>query len=124
MAKREVANQYVGSLLGFTWTFVQPVVMILVFWVVFSVGFRVQPKNDVPFVVWLTAGMAIWFVFADIINGSSGLILSHSHLVKKTLFQSHILPVIKIVSSLIMSPHKSLQEGYLLNKFYKLVQCS
>lgn len=101
MAKREVANQYVGSLLGFTWTFVQPVVMILVFWVVFSVGFRVQPKNDVPFVVWLTAGMAIWFVFADIINGSSGLILSHSHLIKKTLFHSQILPIIKVVSSLI-----------------------
>ena len=101
MAKREVANQYVGSLFGFTWTFVQPVVMILVFWIVFSVGFRVQPKNDVPFVVWLTAGMAIWFVFADIINGSSNLIVSHSHLIKKTLFHSQILPIIKIVSSLI-----------------------
>ena len=101
MAKREVVNQYVGSFLGFTWTFIQPVVMIIVFWVVFSVGFKVQPKNDVPFVVWLTAGMAIWFVFADIINGSSGLILSNSHLIKKTLFHSQILPVVKIVSSII-----------------------
>jgi len=101
MAKREVVNQYIGSFLGFTWTFIQPVVMILVFWVVFSVGFKVQPKHDVPFVVWLTAGMAIWFVFADIINGSAGLILSHSHLIKKTLFHSQILPVVKIVSSII-----------------------
>ena len=48
MAKREMANQYVGSLLGFIWTFINPVVMIFVFWVVFSVGFRVQPKKDVP----------------------------------------------------------------------------
>ena len=101
MAKREVANQYVGSLLGFIWTFINPMVMIFVFWVVFSVGFRVQPKNDVPFVVWLTAGMAVWFVFADIVNGSSGLIVSNAHLIKKTLFHSHILPVIKMVSCLI-----------------------
>jgi len=101
MAKREVATQYVGSLLGFIWTFINPMVMIFVFWVVFSVGFRVQPKNDVPFVVWLTAGMAAWFVFAEIVNGSAGVIISNAHLIKKTLFHSHILPVIKIIACLI-----------------------
>jgi len=101
MAKREVATQYVGSLLGFVWTFINPLVMIFVFWVVFSVGFRVQPTNNVPFVVWLTAGMAIWFVFSDIVNGSAGTIVANAHLIKKTLFHSQILPVIKIVSCLI-----------------------
>lgn len=101
MAKREVATQYVGSLLGFTWTFIQPLVMIFVFWVVFSVGFRVQPTNNVPFVVWLTAGMAAWFVFAEIVNGSAGAVVSNAHLIKKTLFQSQILPVIKIASCLV-----------------------
>ena len=88
MAKREVATQYVGSLLGFIWTFINPMVMIFVFWIVFSIGFRVQPKNDVPFVVWLTAGMAGWFVFAEIVNGSAGTIVSNAHLIKKTLFHS------------------------------------
>jgi len=101
MARREVAAQYVGSLLGFIWTFIHPLIMIFVFWVVFSVGFRVRPMNDVPFVVWLTAGMAAWFLFADIINGSAGAVVSNSHLIKKTVFPSQILPVVKIVSSLI-----------------------
>ena len=101
MAKREVATQYVGSLLGFIWTFISPMVMIFVFWVVFSIGFRIKPTNDVPFVVWLTAGMAAWFVFADIVNGCTGAMVSNSHLIKKTLFHSQILPVIKIVSCLI-----------------------
>jgi lipopolysaccharide transport system permease protein/teichoic acid transport system permease protein len=101
MAKREVATKYIGSLLGFLWTFINPLVMIFVFWVVFSVGFKVQPTKNVPFVVWLTAGMAAWFVFADIINGSANVIVSNAHLIKKTLFHSQILPVIKIVSFLI-----------------------
>jgi len=101
MAKREVATQYVGSLLGFIWTFIHPMAMITVFWVVFSVGFKVQPASNVPFIVWLTAGMAAWFVFADIVNGSAGVILSNAHLIKKTLFQSQILPVVKIASCLI-----------------------
>jgi lipopolysaccharide transport system permease protein/teichoic acid transport system permease protein len=101
LAKREVITQYVGSFLGFIWTIINPMAKIFIFWVVFSVGFRVQPKNDVPFVVWLTAGMSIWFVFADIVNGSAGLIVANTHLVKKTLFHSQILPVIKVVSCLI-----------------------
>jgi len=101
MAKREVATQYIGSLLGFIWTFISPAATIFIFWVVFSVGFKVQPANDVPFVVWLTTGMAAWFVFTDIVNGSAGTIVSNAHLIKKTLFHSHILPVIKIIACLI-----------------------
>jgi lipopolysaccharide transport system permease protein/teichoic acid transport system permease protein len=100
MAKREVASDYIGSFLGAIWTFVRPLVMIAVFWFVFSVGFKAKPLNDVPFVVWLTAGIAPWFVFADIINGSTTSIVGNSNLIKKTLFQSQILPVIKIVSCL------------------------
>ncbi|RTZ95285.1 MAG: ABC transporter permease [Deltaproteobacteria bacterium] len=101
MARREVVSQYVGSLLGFIWTFINPLVLILVLWVVFSVGFRTKPLNNVPFVVWLTAGMSPWFVFSEIVTGSAGVIVSHAHLIKKTLFYSQILPVIKIVSCLI-----------------------
>lgn len=101
MAKREVATQYAGSVLGFIWTFIHPLIMIFVFWMVFSVGFRVKPMNDVPFVVWLTAGMAAWFVFADIVNGSAGAVVSNAPLIKKTVFPSQILPVVRIVSGLI-----------------------
>ncbi|HOP47207.1 MAG TPA: ABC transporter permease [Desulfobacteraceae bacterium] len=100
LARREVASHYIGSLLGFIWAFINPMVMIFIFWLVFSIGFRIKPANDVPFVVWLAAGMSAWFVFADIINGSVGLIVSNAHLIKKTMFYSQILPVIKIISSL------------------------
>ncbi len=102
MAKREVATQYVGSLLGFIWTFIHPAAMIFVFWVVFSIGFRVQPVNNVPFVVWLTAGMAAWFAFSDIVSRSAHAIVGNAHLIKKTLFHTQILPVVKIASALIM----------------------
>ncbi|MDH4316857.1 MAG: ABC transporter permease [Desulfobulbaceae bacterium] len=98
MAKREVARRYVGSFLGIVWTLIHPMMMIFVFWFVFSRGFRVQPVGDVPFVVWLTAGMAPWFLFADIINGSSMIIIEHANLIKKTLFPVQILPFIKLVS--------------------------
>jgi lipopolysaccharide transport system permease protein len=101
MAKREVAAQYIGSFLGFLWTFINPAVMIFVFWFVFSVGFKSQPMHNVPFVVWLTAGMAAWFIIADIITGSVSVVVAYAPLVKKTLFKPQILPVVKIVSCLV-----------------------
>jgi lipopolysaccharide transport system permease protein/teichoic acid transport system permease protein len=101
LAKREVSSQYIGSLLGILWAFIHPLTMILVFWFIFSVGFRVKPLNDVPFVVWLTAGMAPWFYFAGIINGSVSVVVANANLVKKTIFPSEVLPVVKIISNLV-----------------------
>lgn len=100
LSKREIASQYIGSMLGIVWTFIQPAVMIFVFWFVFSVGFKTKPMNDVPFAVWLTAGMAPWFVFSDIVVKSAGAIVGYSHLIKKSVFPSQILPVVKVLSSM------------------------
>lgn len=101
MAKREIAAQYVGSFLGFVWTFIKPLVMICVFWFVFSVGFRSRPMADVPFVVWLAAGLAPWFCFSDIVMSSTGAVVGNAPLIKKTLFPSQILPIVKLLSGLI-----------------------
>lgn len=98
MARREVSKKYVGSILGFVWTFIHPLVLIFVFWVVFSVGFRVKPTNNVPFVVWLTAGLSAWFVFAEIVSSSVGSVIDNAPLIKKTTFQSQILPLIHILA--------------------------
>jgi len=101
MAKREVKMQYAGSLLGVAWTFIHPMVLIFVFWFVFSVGFKAKPMNDVPFAAWLTAGMMPWFLFSDIMMSSVGVVVAHTNLIKKTLFPSQILPLVKILSNLV-----------------------
>ena len=101
MAKRQIATQYVGSFLGFIWTFIHPLVLIFVFWFVFSIGFKVKPMNDVPFVVWLTAGMAPWFLFGQILTSSVGSVVAHANLIKKTVFHSEILPIISIACGIV-----------------------
>lgn len=101
MVKREVATQYVGSFLGFVWTFIHPLILISVFWFVFSVGFKSKPMGDVPFVVWLTAGMAPWFMFSDVVLGASSVLVANSHLIKKTLFPPQLLVCVKFFSGTI-----------------------
>ena len=100
LAIREIRQQYVGSMLGIVWQFITPVVLIAVFWVVFSVGFRVKPTSGVPFAVWLTAGMSAWFVFAEMVSGCVHCITGNTHLVKKVVFPVQALPVVKIITAI------------------------
>ncbi len=101
MTRREISIQYVGSGLGPVWMIIHPIIMITVYWFVFSFGFRVQPTGDAPFVVWLTAGLAPWFLFSSIISGSTPVIVDHAHLIKKTIFTPQVLPIIKTCASLV-----------------------
>ncbi len=99
MVKREIATQYAGSWLGTVWAVINPMVMIAVFWFVFGFGLKAKPLSDVPFVIWLTAGMAAWFCFSEILGSATRAITGNPHLVKKILFPTSILAVVKIISS-------------------------
>ncbi len=102
MAKRDVAQNQVGSLLGFIWTFVNPLVLIFILWIVFTKGFKTPTVTGVPFVVWLTTGLILWNAFAESLNGATAAVRTNPHLVKKVLFPLSILPVVKLVAVLIV----------------------
>jgi len=101
MARDDFRNQFLGSFLGVFWAFVQPLVFVFALWFVFSLGLRqARGEAPVPFVLWLMAGMFLWFFFSQSILRGTGAILESSYLVKNVKFQVSILPVIKIVSAL------------------------
>ena len=102
LAKKDFMTQYIDSVFGLFWAFVQPLVMVLILWFIFSIGFKVLPVKNVPFVVWLTAGLAPWFFFADTMAGSTGIIVQNSFLVKKVVFRVSILPIVKTLSSCVI----------------------
>jgi teichoic acid transport system permease protein len=100
LSKNDFKTKYAGSYLGIIWAFIQPIVTVLVYTFVFTVGFRSGSMDGVPFVNWLTAGILPWYFFSDaLINGSNSL-LEYSYLVKKVVFNINILPVVKTLSSL------------------------
>lgn len=101
LAKRDISQKYVGSRVGLLWTVIHPLSLIFIFWFVFGFGLKAQPVADVPFSVWLTAGMAAWFAFSEILAESTIMIVANPHLIKKIKFPSQILPVVKIVSSFV-----------------------
>ena len=99
LARNDFKTKYAGSYLGIVWAFIQPVVTIFVYWFVFST-LRSGSVRNVPFVLWLIAGLVPWFFFQDALNAGSGALIEYSYLVKKVVFQIEILPVVKIFSAL------------------------
>ena len=100
LAKNDFKSRYLGNYLGILWAFVQPTVMIIIFWFVFQVGFKSMPVDNFPFILWLMAGMVPWFFFAESLQSATNSILSNSFLVKKVVFRVSLLPIIQIISAL------------------------
>lgn len=100
LAKNDFKVKYLGSYLGIFWAFVHPSILILIYWFVFTIGFKSTPIDNFPFVLWLIAGIVPWFFISEAISNGTNAILDNSYLVKKIVFKVSILPIIKILSSL------------------------
>lgn len=106
LVKRDYKNRYLGSTLGFIWTIIQPIVMLVVLWMVFVLGFKsgsVTGANGqvVPFLPWFAIGLIAWNFFADALPGATGVFQEYSYLVKKINFRISVLPIVKISSAFI-----------------------
>lgn len=101
LAKNDFRREYAGSVLGFAWAFIQPLMFIAVLYVVFTVGLRANPAGaGMPFVVYLTIGMICWMYFATNLAAITGVFLSYSFLINKVNFRLSVLPLVKLLSSL------------------------
>ena len=105
LSKNDFKTKYAGSYLGIIWAFIQPIVTIVMYWLVFEKGLKAgaQFSKDgisVPFVLWLSAGLVPWFFFSEAWGSGTNALLEYSYLVKKVVFKISILPIIKILSAL------------------------
>ena len=91
---------HIKSYLGIIWAFIQPIVTVFVYWFVFEVGLRSGNQLEVPFILWLIAGLIPWFFFADSLNAGTSTLVEYQYLVKKVVFQITILPIVKVFSNL------------------------
>ena len=104
LAKNDFKTRFAGSYLGIVWAFVQPVVTILVYWVVFEKGLNAKAEVlancvEAPYVLWLTAGIVPWFYFSEALSNGTTALLEYNYLVKKVVFKISILPIIKIIAA-------------------------
>jgi ABC-type polysaccharide/polyol phosphate export permease len=102
--RRDLQARYKGSTMGVFWSIVQPLVMLILYTMVFSTILKVQvgpAEGTGVFAIYLFCGMLPWNAFQEGISRSAGVILDHSNLIKRTIFPAEILPIYVVASGLV-----------------------
>ncbi len=99
LSKADFRKKFVGSYFGILWMFVQPIVTIIIYYIVFGVlrGDIVPQSDEYPYLLWMLAGIVPWFFFSEALNGGTNSLSEYSYLVKKVVFPVNIVPAIKVV---------------------------
>lgn len=106
--KREVIGRYKGSYLGLLWSFITPLLMLLIYTFVFSLVFKAKwgtdtNQNQSEYALLLFCGLLAYNIFAETVSRAPVLIINNANYVKKVVFPLEIFPVIVLGSSLFHS---------------------
>ena len=108
LVKKAVLVRYRGTFLGLVWAFIQPLLMLTVYTFVFSVIFEAKwgqglDQSRLSFALALFTGILTFNIVGDTVSASPDLIFHHTNFVKKVVFPLEILPLVKLIESIIYS---------------------
>jgi lipopolysaccharide transport system permease protein len=96
---RDLKVRYKGSILGFLWSLLNPLLLMLVFTVVFTV---MLPNMSIQkFPVFVLCALLPWTFFTTSVSSSIQSITGNGHLIKKVYFPREILPISTVLSNLV-----------------------
>jgi len=98
LVKRDLKGRYKGSALGFFWTFLNPLLQLAVYTMVFSVIMRSGIKD---YYLFLFVALIPWIFFSTSLTGGASCILMQQDMVKKIYFPREVLPVTYVTSQFV-----------------------
>src|SRR3954464_7430401 len=99
--RRDVQAKYRGSLLGVAWTLANPVLLMAVYLLVFSVLWHTPFGNEGHYGLFLLVGLAAWIFFAASVQSASRSLLDNANLIRKTRFPRQLVPLSVVATNLI-----------------------
>ena len=101
LVSRELKARYRGSFLGFLWSFVNPLLLLATYGLVFTYMLPVKKSPDIePYFVFLFCGILPWTWFQASLGESAGVIIASGNLIKKVLFPAEVLPAVTVIANL------------------------
>ena len=98
LVKRDLKGRYKGSMLGFLWTFINPLFQLLIYTFVFSVVMRNGLKD---YYMFLFVALIPWIFFASSLSGGTTCITGQKNMVQKIYFPREVLPISYVISQFI-----------------------
>ena len=96
--KKEVRSKYKNSFLGVVWSFLNPLLQIVVYAIIFSLILKNKQEN---YAIFLCCGIIPWTFFSSAINKSAFTIIENGNIIKKVYFPREIIPISVVIAEAI-----------------------
>ncbi len=96
---RELKARYRGSVLGFLWSLVNPLLNLLIYAIVFAYILQQRDPTTSPYVLFLASGLLPWTWLSSTLLQACSSILDGAALIRKVVFPAEILPLTYILSN-------------------------
>jgi ABC-2 type transport system permease protein len=105
LVRRDLTVRYKSTMLGFFWSFIKPLAMTAIFYVVFQwimdLKLRESEAAQIPLALHMLAGMLVWNMFAGASAESMHVIIANANLIKKVSLPLLVFPTATVISHLI-----------------------
>jgi ABC-type polysaccharide/polyol phosphate export permease len=102
LVARELKARYRGSVLGFFWSFINPLLLLSIYSFVFSVVLPgTRPATLEPYALFMFCGILPWTWFSSSLSESANVLIAGGNLIKKVLFPAEILPIVAVLANMV-----------------------
>jgi len=101
LVARELKARYRGSVLGFFWSFINPLLLLLVYSFVFTYVLENKAEGIQPYALFMFCGILPWTWFASSLTESAGSLIAGGNLIKKVLFPAEVLPIVSVLANMV-----------------------
>jgi len=101
LVARELKARYRGSVLGFLWSFVNPLLLLLVYWFVFTTVMPNTMAGVQPYALFMFCGILPWTWFSASLTEASGSLIAGGNLIKKVMFPAEVLPIVSVLANMV-----------------------
>ena len=102
LVTRELKARYRGSVLGFFWSFINPLLLLLIYSFVFKVVLPgTHPPELEPYALFMFCGILPWTWFSSSLVESANVLIAGGNLIKKVLFPAEILPIVTVLANMV-----------------------
>jgi len=102
LVRRDFEHRFVGSAIGWVWSLIHPLVLLVSWTFVFQYVLRQEPPEGIDsYPLFLFAGMLPWILFSETLQRSAPSLLDQANLITKTVFPAEIVPVSVFLSNVV-----------------------
>ena len=98
---RELKARYRGSVLGYLWSFINPLLLLLIYSFVFTIVIPNRDPLAQPYALFMFCGILPWTWFSASLSEASNSLIANGNLIKKVLFPAEVLPIVSVLANMV-----------------------